>query len=45
MLLYRLVNPMRVAYETYDISHAVEKLVQSYARTTAVSDGRGGLSE
>ena len=32
MLLYRLVNPMRVAYETYDISHAVEKLVQTNLR-------------
>lgn len=32
MLLYRLVNPMRVAYETYDISHAVEKLLQTNLR-------------
>lgn len=32
MILYRLVDPMRVAYETYDLSHAVEKLVQTNLR-------------
>ncbi|RYG50056.1 SPFH/Band 7/PHB domain protein, partial [archaeon] len=33
MLLYRLVDPVRVAYETYDLSHAVEKLVQTTLRS------------
>ena len=33
MILYKLVNPMRVAYETYDLSHAVEKLVQTNLRS------------
>lgn len=33
MLLYRLVNPIRVAYETYDLCHAVEKLVQTTLRS------------
>ena len=32
MILYRLVDPMRVAYETYDLAHAVEKLVQTNLR-------------
>jgi len=32
MILYRLINPMRVAYETYDLAHAVEKLVQTNLR-------------
>lgn len=32
MILYKLVDPMRVAYETYDLSHAVEKLVQTNLR-------------
>lgn len=32
MILYRLIDPMRVAYETYDLSHAVEKLVQTNLR-------------
>lgn len=32
MILYSLVDPMRVAYETYDLSHAVEKLVQTNLR-------------
>lgn len=33
MLLYRLVDPVRVAYETYDLPHAVEKLVQTTLRS------------
>jgi len=33
MLLYRLVDPVRVAYETYDLTHAVEKLVQTTLRS------------
>ena len=33
MLLYRLVDPVRVAYETYDLAHAVEKLVQTTLRS------------
>lgn len=33
MVLYRLVNPMRVCYETFDLSHAVEKLVQTTLRS------------
>lgn len=33
MLLYRLVDPVRVAYETYDLPHAVEKLVQTSLRS------------
>lgn len=33
MLLYRLVDPVRVAYETYDLCHAVEKLVQTTLRS------------
>merc|ERR1719321_1249344 len=32
MILYKLVDPMRVAYETYDLAHAVEKLVQTNLR-------------
>merc|ERR1711871_1444777 len=32
MILYKLVDPMRVAYETFDLSHAVEKLVQTNLR-------------
>jgi regulator of protease activity HflC (stomatin/prohibitin superfamily) len=32
MILYRLIDPMRVAYETYDLAHAVEKLVQTNLR-------------
>eukprot|EP00753_Platysulcus_tardus_P008891 PLAT1682.1.p1 GENE.PLAT1682.1~~PLAT1682.1.p1 ORF type:complete len:356 (+),score=176.59 PLAT1682.1:49-1068(+) len=33
MLLYRLSDPLRVAYETFDLSHAVEKLVQTTLRS------------
>jgi len=33
MILYRLTDPMRVAYEVYDLSHAVEKLVQTTLRS------------
>jgi regulator of protease activity HflC (stomatin/prohibitin superfamily) len=33
MLLYRLVDPVRVAYETFDLSHATEKLVQTTLRS------------
>merc|ERR1711968_331629 len=32
MLLYKLIKPMRVVYETFDISHAVEKIVQTTLR-------------
>merc|ERR1712072_917362 len=32
MILYKLIDPMRVVYETYDISHAVEKIVQTTSR-------------
>ena len=32
MILYKLIDPMRVVYETYDISHAVEKIVQTTLR-------------
>ena len=32
MILYRLIDPMRVAYEVYDLAHAVEKLVQTNLR-------------
>lgn len=32
MILYKLIDPMRVAYETYDLAHAVEKLVQTNLR-------------
>ena len=32
MLLYRIVNPLRAVYETYDLCHAVEKLVQTTLR-------------
>lgn len=33
MLLYRLVDPVRVCYETLDLTHAVEKLVQTTLRS------------
>mmetsp|Transcript_14449 Transcript_14449/g.50263 ORF Transcript_14449/g.50263 Transcript_14449/m.50263 type:complete len:340 (-) Transcript_14449:123-1142(-) len=33
MLVYKLIDPVRVAYETYDLSHAVEKLVQTALRS------------
>lgn len=29
LLLFRLIDPVRVAYETFDLAHAVEKLVQT----------------
>lgn len=32
MILFKLIDPMRVAYETYDLAHAVEKLVQTNLR-------------
>ena len=32
MILYKLIDPMRVAYETFDLAHAVEKLVQTNLR-------------
>lgn len=32
MLLYRIVNATRAAYECYDLCHAVEKLVQATLR-------------
>lgn len=33
MLVFRLIDPVRVAYETFDLSHAVEKLVQTALRS------------
>jgi len=33
MLLMRLVDPVRVCYETFDLTHAVEKLVQTTLRS------------
>jgi regulator of protease activity HflC (stomatin/prohibitin superfamily) len=33
MILYRLFDPCRVAYETYDLAHAVQKLVQTTIRS------------
>ncbi len=33
MLLFKLEDPVRVAYQTYDLSHAVEKLVQTTLRS------------
>ena len=39
MLLYKLIKPMRVVYETFDISHAVEKIVQT---TYVLSSGIWG---
>lgn len=33
MLLYRLHDPVRVAYEVYDLPHAVEKIVQTTLRS------------
>jgi regulator of protease activity HflC (stomatin/prohibitin superfamily) len=33
MALYRLVDPVKVAYEVYDLTHAVEKLVQTTLRS------------
>ncbi len=33
MLLYRIVDPVRAVYEVFDLSHAVEKLVQTTLRS------------
>lgn len=33
MILYKLFDPVRVAYETFDLAHAVEKLVQTALRS------------
>ena len=33
MALYKLVDPVKVAYEVYDLTHAVEKLVQTTLRS------------
>lgn len=33
MLLYKIHDPIRVAYEVYDLPHAVEKLVQTTLRS------------
>ena len=33
ILLYKIVDPVRAAYETYDLTHAVEKLVQTTLRS------------
>jgi len=33
MLLYRISDPVRAVYEVYDLSHAVEKLVQTTLRS------------
>jgi len=33
MVLYRKFDPVRVAYETFDLAHAVEKLVQTSLRS------------
>lgn len=33
MLVYRLTDPVRVAYETFDLAHATEKLVQTTLRS------------
>lgn len=33
MLLYVLIDPVRVAYETYDLAHAAEKIVQTTLRS------------
>jgi len=33
LLIYRVVDPVRVVYEVYDITHAVEKLVQTTLRS------------
>ena len=33
MVLYRLFDPVRVAYETFDLAHAIEKLVQTSLRS------------
>jgi regulator of protease activity HflC (stomatin/prohibitin superfamily) len=33
MLLFRVVDPVRAVYEVYDLSHAVEKLVQTTLRS------------
>lgn len=32
MILFRFIDPMRVVYETYDVSHAVEKIIQTTLR-------------
>ena len=31
--MYKLVDPIRVAYEVYDVGHSVEKLVQTTLRS------------
>lgn len=33
MLLYRLVDPVRVAYEAFDLPHAIQALVQTTIRS------------
>eukprot|EP00938_MAST-03A_sp_MAST-3A-sp1_P004425 g4425.t1 len=33
MVLYRLFDPVRVAYESFDLAHAIEKLVQTSLRS------------
>lgn len=33
MVLYRLFDPVRVAYETFDLAHAIEKIVQTSLRS------------
>ena len=33
MIFFEFINPIRIAYETYDLHHAVEKLVQTTLRS------------
>jgi regulator of protease activity HflC (stomatin/prohibitin superfamily) len=33
MVMYRLFDPVRVAYESFDLAHAIEKLVQTSLRS------------
>lgn len=33
MVLYKIIDPVKVAYEVYDLRHAVEKLVQTTLRS------------
>jgi regulator of protease activity HflC (stomatin/prohibitin superfamily) len=33
MVLYRIMDPVRAAYETFDLAHAIEKLVQTTLRS------------
>jgi regulator of protease activity HflC (stomatin/prohibitin superfamily) len=42
MLLYRIVDPVRAAYETFDLTHAIEKLVQTTLRSIIGQWGGGG---